>query len=414
MKNKPFKIYDKETQKSFFLHEQLLDALLLPIIVTDRKDRLVYQNKKFTDLIGYNFSSADKSMKEIVEREDWNNWNENLFKLSSIKDDNSSVFNIRLTGKPSGIKYLKLKGKVFQRDQDGRPLLYFFIIEDLTNQFEEASESLRDNDIAMAWKNFAGKTSAEKKLEQAINDLGRSNKELEEFAYVASHDLQEPLRKITSFSTMLAAKFSEQLPDAGKLYINKINTAAGNMKELIENLLQISRTVQHSPPFVPTDLNEILKAVEQNLDLKIEEGGVKIIQQQLPVVDASPPLMMQLFDNLLGNAIKFSSKDQASVIHITSSEISSAEKDVLLLADDKTYYKIIVRDNGIGFGQESAKDIFKIFFRLNDRTNYPGTGIGLAICGKIVEKHKGLLWAEGEPGKGASFFIVLPKKDNDK
>jgi len=409
MKNKSFKIHNEEPDRCFFLHEQLLNALLIPIIVTDRKDKLIYQNKEFTDIVGYNFASANKSMKEIVEREDWNNWNENLFKLSSFRDDNSSVFNIRFKTKSAGIKFLKLEGKVFQRSEDDRPLLYLFTIEDLTIQVKDVIAASTNGDLTIAWKNFTDKTSTEKKLELAIKDLDRSNKDLEEFAYVTSHDLQEPLRKITSFSTMLAARFSEQLNDEGKLYIEKINTAAGNMRELIENLLQISRTVQHPRPFAPTDLNKILNEVKQNLDLKIEEGSVQIIQEQLPVVDALPPLMMQLFNNLLSNAIKFSSKNQTAIIHITSSEVSSAEKDVLLLPNDKTYYKIIIKDNGIGFGQESAKDIFKIFFRLNDKTNYPGTGIGLSICSKIVEKHKGLLWAESEAEKGASFFIILPK-----
>jgi len=414
MKNKSFKIHTEETDRSFFLHEQLLDALLIPVIVTDKRDKLIYQNKKFTDIVGYNIASANKSMKEIVERDDWDNWNENLFKLSNISDNNSGVFNIRFKTNPGGVKFLKLEGKVFQRDEDGRPLLYFFIVEDLTMQFEHTNTSLENEDLTFAWKNFIAKTSTEKKLELAIRDLDRSNKDLEEFAYITSHDLQEPLRKITSFSTLLAAKFNEQLNDEGKLYIEKINNAAGNMRELIENLLQISRTVQHAQPFVPTDLNDILKTVKQDLDLTIEQKCVQLIQEPLPKVDALPSLLMQLFNNLLSNAIKFSSKNQTAIIHVTSSKVSSAERHLLSLPDNKTYYKITVRDNGIGFKQECAKDIFKIFFRLNNKTKYPGTGIGLAICSKIVEKHKGLLWAESEPGKGASFFIILPKtQDNN-
>ena len=409
MKNKSFKIHNEETDRSFFLHEQLLNALLIPVIVTDKNDRLIYQNKKFTDIVGYNVAPANKSMKELVAREDWDNWNENLFKLSNISNDNSGVFNIRFKTRFTGIKFLKLEGKVFQRDEDNRPLLYFLIVEDLTTQFEEANTSLANEDLTLAWKNFIAKTSTEKKLELAIKDLDRSNKDLEEFAYVTSHDLQEPLRKITSFSTMLAARFSEELNDEGKLYIEKINNAAGNMRELIENLLQISRTVQHAQPFVATDLNDILKAVKRDLDLTIEQEHVQIIQEPLPVVDALPSLLMQLFNNLLSNAIKFSSKNQTAIIHITSKEISSAEKRLLSLPGHKAYYKISIRDNGIGFKQESAKDIFKIFYRLNNKTKYPGTGIGLAICSKIVEKHKGLLWAESEPGEGASFFIILPK-----
>ncbi len=409
MKNKPFELYNQPDTKSVFFHEHILDCLSIPVLVTNKNDHIIYVNKKFNDLFQSNSSLRNRSMKEIVNREDWNNWNENLFKLSNLNDDKNCNFNIRLNSSNECIKYLKLEGKVFQRDERHRPALYFFSAEELTGNIEEQNTFLNSDDIKENSENFTAKTSAEKKLELAVKDLDRSNKELEEFAYIASHDLQEPLRKITVFSGKLALKLNEKLGEEGKFYISKINAAAGSMKQLIENILQISRTVKYNQPFILTDLNDVLNQAKQNLDLKIEEGKTHIIQDNLPVIEALPTLLLQLFDNLLNNAIKFSSKNQTATINIHSREISNREKENLRLPADKIFYEIKIKDNGIGFKQEYAKNIFKTFYRLNGKTEYPGTGIGLSICAKIVERHNGLIWAESEPEKGASFFIILPK-----
>ena len=413
MKNKSFQLYN-EPLKAYFQYEKLINALPLAVLVTDKNDCIIYRNKSFCNLLHQDAFLINKSMKEIVNRRDWNKWNENLFRLSNISDDESCIFNIRFNN-DAGIKCLKIQGKVFQRDEHNRPSLYFFTAEDITAQFE--NENVSDTAITpkQGLKNYIRKTSAEKKLELTVKDLDRSNKDLEEFAYAASHDLQEPLRKITAFSTRLEYKFSEKLGEEGKLYIDKINAAAGNMRELIENLLQVSRTMQHVQPFVSTDLNKILQQVKQNLDLKIEERSVKIFEESLPVIDAIPSLMIQLFDNLLSNAIKFSSKDQAAIINISCKELSASEKNNLSLPEGKCFYEIVVRDNGIGFNQEFAKSIFKIFYRLHGKKDYQGTGIGLSICSKIVDKHKGLIWAKSKPDEGAAFYVVLPKtQDGDK
>ncbi|MBV9963465.1 MAG: hypothetical protein JO072_14570 [Parafilimonas sp.] len=409
MKNNFFEIYNESPGKQVFFHEQILNALSIPVIVCDKNDRLVYFNKKFNDLAQHKIS-LHSSMKEIINRSDWDNWNENLFKLSNINDNDSCFFNIRFNAVEDEIKYFQLEGKVLQRDELQKPLLYFFTAKDVTKQFTlENKDVLNCGGSAIDWKNFVSKTTSEKKLELAVKDLDRSNKDLEEFAYLASHDLQEPLRKITTFSTRLAYKFEKQLDEEGKVYIDKINAAAGSMKELIDNLLQVSRTVQHVQPFSKTDLNTVLNLVKQNLDLKIEERDVEITQDQLPVIEALPSLMLPLFNNLLSNAIKFSSNDKKPVINITSREISVEDKNNLELPLNRVYYEIKITDNGIGFKQEDAKNIFKIFYRIHSKTDYPGTGIGLAICSKIVAKHNGCIWAESNPGKGSTFFIILPK-----
>lgn len=406
MKNKSIQLYNEPAADTASLDEQLLNCLPVLIFVTDKNGRVLYVNKNFSKIIDHDPSANNISMKEIVNRADWDNWNENLFKLSNQTDEASCVFDIRFDSRDSGIKYLRLKGKVFKRDGQLKLLLYFFTGEDVTDEFKNGNASL-------AWKNFVSKSSTEKKLELAVKDLDRSNKDLEEFAYVASHDLQEPLRKITAYSSRLAFKFEDLLGDEGRLYLDKINAAANSMKELIENLLQLSRTVVHTQPFVPTDLNEIIDTVKQNLDLKIEESSARIIKGELPVAEVIASQMLQLFNNLLSNAIKFSLKEKPPVIHIFSQEISADEKERFGLSPNKTWYKITVKDNGIGFKQELAESIFKVFHRLNGKAEFAGTGIGLAICSKIIHKHNGLIWAESEPGKGASFFVILPKKQGD-
>jgi len=384
MKNQSFNIYTQPLKKPSFLHEQLLDALPLLMFVTDKNDRIIYVNNKLSELINYNGISVKQSMKELISREDWNKWNENFFKLSNAADNKSFVFNINFNAEKD-LKYLKLEGKVLQRDEQHKPLLYFFIAEDIT-----------------------GIASAEEKETEIINTEA-FNKEVEEFVYVAGHDLQEPLRKIITLSSRLEYKFNAVLGDEGKLYLQKINTAADGMKQLIDNLLQISHTDEYLQPFEKTNLNFILSQALQSLDLKIEETHVTITQENLPVIEALPLMMTQLFCNLISNAIKFSSKNQAAVINICSKEIMDEEKQNLGLPADKSFYKIIVQDNGIGFDPGSSEKIFKIFYRLHSKVEYPGTGIGLAICTKIVEKHNGLIWAESEAGKGAAFNIVLPK-----
>ncbi|MES2649771.1 MAG: ATP-binding protein [Bacteroidota bacterium] len=249
----------------------------------------------------------------------------------------------------------------------------------------------------------------ERELQKNIKDLYSSNRELEEFAYVASHDMQEPLRKITTFSTRLYDKFSNQLGEEGKTYLERMNVAANNMRILIENLLEISRTSREEHPFRKTDLNKIVKAAISELELSIEENNVQIkVDPHLPTVDGVSALMHQLFCNLLNNAIKFRSKEQ-SRISITSSVIDKHERERLLLPE-KVFYKIAVKDNGIGFEQEYAEKVFQIFQRLHGKAEYPGSGIGLSICKKIVDKHNGIIYAESQLGKGTTFFIILPEK----
>ncbi len=252
----------------------------------------------------------------------------------------------------------------------------------------------------------------EQKLEEKIQELDRSNKELEEFAYIASHDLQEPLRKITSFSERLREKLGDDINQESENYLNRMLAATDNMRLLIDNLLEFSRTNRITEPSIRVDLNQLFTEVKADLELKVDESSAVIEIQKLPKIEGYPSQLRQLFNNLLSNAIKFKKQDQPPFIAISSQELTTEQKLSQHLKTNKTYYLVEVSDSGIGFEQEYAHKIFQIFQRLHGKSEYPGSGIGLAICKKIVENHKGTIYARSEPGKGSQFYLTLPEKQN--
>ncbi|MCY7349114.1 MAG: PAS domain-containing protein [Cytophagaceae bacterium] len=245
-------------------------------------------------------------------------------------------------------------------------------------------------------------------LEQRIADLDRSNQDLEQFAYVASHDLQEPLRKITAFGGRLTARFATTLGPDGILFLDRMMDATARMKVLIDNLLSFSRVTRKADKYEPTDLNEVMNTVLGDLELKIQEKTALITVDTLPEVQAAPGQMQQLFQNLLANALKFSRPDVPPVVSIRAEHVSTADKSQYHLEMGKKYVRIIVQDNGIGFDPEYAGKIFVLFQRLHGRAEYEGTGIGLTICKKITENHQGQIFAESTPGKGARFTLLMP------
>lgn len=250
----------------------------------------------------------------------------------------------------------------------------------------------------------------ERERERNIRDLSRSNQELEEFAYVASHDLQEPLRKISTFTERLKAKLVNHVEKDGGLYIDRIQASTENMRILIDNLLEFSRISRSPQSLTLVDLNVVVKKVIADLDLQIEETKTKISVAQLPKIEASETEMSQLFNNLISNAIKFRRTDVDSFIEIGCSKLEKKEKEFHHLPPEKVFFKISVKDNGIGFEEEYAVKIFQIFQRLHGKSEFPGSGIGLAICKKISDNHSGIIYAEGDLKRGAVFYIILPEK----
>ena len=250
----------------------------------------------------------------------------------------------------------------------------------------------------------------EEDLKFKVEELYHSNKELEEFAYIASHDMQEPLRKITTFSSRLMEKYGDVLTGEGAMYLSRMTISADNMRRLINDLLEFSRVAYTAETFEKVNLNVILREVKSDLELVIEETGTELVVSQLPEVVAIHSQMKQLFTNIISNAIKFHKEDVAPLITI---EIAIVEKETILRFDllkNQVYYKITISDNGIGFEEEYAMRIFKVFQRLHGKSEYPGSGIGLAICKKIIEHHNGIIYAEGKPGEGASFIFIIPQK----
>lgn len=248
-------------------------------------------------------------------------------------------------------------------------------------------------------------------LNKANSELSYSNESLEQFAYIASHDLQEPLRKISTFSSLLNERFNNDLPDPAKELITKINSSSERMSTLIKEVLDFSKIFHGEMSFKKVDLNFIISNIIDDFDLLITEKKAKIHINKLPVIEAIPMQINQLFYNLFSNAMKFIKKDQAPVITISSKMVSAEELgNHPSLNQDMPFCKICFKDNGIGFEQQFADQIFLIFHRLHGRSEFAGTGIGLALCKKIVINHQGEIFAQSDETNGALFQIILPLK----
>jgi PAS domain S-box-containing protein len=249
-------------------------------------------------------------------------------------------------------------------------------------------------------------------LNDAIVQLERSNLELAQFAYVVTHDLQEPLRKVKTFTDRLIVKASRKLAEDEKVYLEKIKNSAGRMSFLIRDVLNYSILTRSAEPFIKLDLNNIAKHVLTDFELLITQKKAVFDISDLPVIEAVHLQMNQLFNNLIGNSLKFTTPGVTPVISISSAELGREEIEKFKLASGKQYIRISISDNGIGFDQQYGERIFEIFQRLNGANEYPGTGIGLALCKKIISNHKGTIHAESIPGKGASFHVILPIKQS--
>jgi light-regulated signal transduction histidine kinase (bacteriophytochrome) len=249
------------------------------------------------------------------------------------------------------------------------------------------------------------------RAEEALRDyaarLERSNRELEDFASIASHDLQEPLRKIEAFGDRLLARCAGEISDNGRVYIDRMQDAAGRMRCLINDLLSYSRVTTKARPFATVDLDRIAREVMSDLQVAIEQADARIVLGELPAIEADATQMRQLLQNLLSNALKFRCAGRTAEVQLRARLYTperSGHRAAPLLCE------ITVADNGIGFKQDYAERIFGIFQRLHGRSEYPGTGIGLATCRKILERHGGTITASGKPDQGATFVCILPAR----
>jgi signal transduction histidine kinase len=271
----------------------------------------------------------------------------------------------------------------------------------LAQAFDQMAESLALRETE--------RDQAELAMKEYASDLERSNRDLQEFAYIASHDLQEPLRKIQTFGELVQLRYDPVLDERGRDYLQRMRGAANRMQSLINELLTYSRLTSKAGPIGPVDLNEVVKTVLSDLEFQLDQAHTSIQVDSLPTVEADLTQMYQLMQNLIGNALKFHLPDRPPLVRISAQPVNSRAPSGPGKSSSK-YYRIAIEDNGIGFEEKYLDRIFQPFQRLHGRGEYEGTGMGLAICRKIVERHGGLLTAHSQPGKGSTFVIELSAK----
>ena len=352
--------------------------------------KVTYINHPFERKMGYateEIRQMDDPLFTIMYPDDIPAVLKHIEDMRSVKDGEFLEVEYRLRHVNGSLHWFRDRDTVFKRDEQGNVLEKIGIAQDITVH-----------------------KAAEQALQESNLNLQYANERLQQFASIASHDLQEPLRKIKLYSSRLVQRFTNDLPEEGKDVVGKIKNAADRMSQLIADVLQYSKIAYSEKAFQPTPLDLILTQVLEELNEVVEKTGTQVQQlASLPTIDAVPIQMRHLFYNILSNAIKYKANDKAPVIMIDSRMLSANEvTHYSQLRPNFTYAEIVIQDNGFGFEQQYALQIFQLFERLHTAEEFEGTGIGLALCKKVVENHYGHIFARSEEGKGASFHIILP------
>ncbi len=378
---------EKSLRDSEALYHSLVDTLPINILRKDLAGRVTYGNRGYSQMMG-------KPMEQLLGQTDFDLFPRDLAEKYS-RDDDKVVHT----------------GRMFEDVEENRlPGGRTTYVHVLKAPVRNAKGDIVGTQVIF-WDVTARK-QAELALAQANAELGRSNKELEQFAYVASHDLQEPLRMITSYTQLIARRYNDKLDQNAREFMDFAVNGALRMQRLIHDLLAYSRvgTRGGAPETVQSGL--ALEAALDNLKLALEEAGAEVTRDSMPAVLADPAQLTQLFQNLVGNALKFRAQEKPR-IHLgvqraavpgnhTAGDAAASQNP----AHEEWHFT--VRDNGIGIDPQYFEKIFVIFQRLHTTNQYPGTGIGLAICKKIIDRHGGRIWVESEPGAGATFHFTLP------
>ncbi len=277
--------------------------------------------------------------------------------------------------------------------------------EQLEQRVAERTATLSQTNMLLK-REIAERKQAEQKLKSFAAELERSNAELQDFAFIASHDLHEPLRKIQVFGNLFKAKYSKVLDKRGHDYLERMQNAAQRMQIFIDDLLAFSRVTTRAQPFTPVSLRQVATEVIEDLEGRIRQVKGQVELGELATIDADPTQIRQLLQNLISNGLKFHQPDAPPIVKVSGAPLNN-HTDILPEAE---FYQIMVSDNGIGFDEKHCNRIFGVFQRLHTHSTYDGTGVGLAICRKVVERHSGSIVAQSKPGQGAIFIITLPVK----
>jgi PAS domain S-box-containing protein len=294
--------------------------------------------------------------------------------------------------------------------ETGEPSLSQYFVE-MTGRWQELTISKMDDDhLIHIFTDITPIKQAQLQLERTIEELRKSNANLEEFAYAASHDLKEPLRKVLMFSDRIKVDLADKLSSQGRLYFERMETATKRMGSLIDDLLEYSYVNKGAVTDQSVDLNELLKVVLEDLELEIQDKQAEVHVEPMPEVKGFQRQLQQLFQNLVSNALKYQKINERPKVYISSCMVNTGDPLLVkkALPAGQSFYLLEVKDNGIGFEQENADRIFNVFTRLHGNAEYSGSGIGLSIAYKVAKNHNGEIWAESKPGEGASFKLLLP------
>jgi PAS domain S-box-containing protein len=359
------------------------------VVLTDLDGRILEANPAFGRMLGYDPTDLrQQDLSALVHPED----RPSTDMLAQVLEEGRHPFlkqQKRYLRRDGSIMWGSLMASLI-RDDRGKPLILLRLIEDVT-ELRAAEEAL-----SRAYRELEQRVEARTlELREQAEELARSNAELEQFAYVASHDLQEPLRSVSGFAQLLERRYKDRLGEEGLTFVNYIVSGTDRMRVLITDLLAYSRAGAREKPLAPVDTEEVLEQALTSLTARIGECRAEIIREPLPMVRGDATDLEHLFQNLIGNALKFNRSVPPRV------EIRAED-----VGED---WLFSVRDNGIGIDPAFLPRLFTIFQRGHRRDEYAGTGIGLAICKKVVESHQGRIWVESTPGEGTTFFFTLPK-----
>jgi signal transduction histidine kinase len=361
--------------------DMALTNMIQGLCMFDKDQKLVVVNRRYLEIYGF----SDKVVKSGISLRELMEYSVSLGNYTKQEAE-------RALAERNDPSQLSKRSIIKQRLKDGRVIAVM-------------NEPMPDGGTIATYQDITDVENHAQTMQNYTQKLEHSNRELADFAYVASHDLQEPLRKIEAFGERLVNKYASLLPEDGRMFVDRMQNAAGRMRKLINDLLSYSRVTTDAKPFQTASLSRIASEVASDLQIRIEETNATLQIGELPEIECDPLQMRQLLQNLIGNALKFRKADVAPVITI-SGQVSSIGAGL----GSARQLELTIADNGIGFENQFREKIFTIFQRLHSRNEYEGTGIGLATVRKIVERHGGKIQADGELGVGAKFLVTLPMK----